>query len=53
MDKVRGAYPNVMQLEFERDMKGNTKGCIWGRQVSELSLIMNFYDFYKLQNGGK
>ena len=21
------------------------------RQVSELSLIMNFYDFYKLQNG--
>ena len=26
MDKVRSAYPNVMQLEFERDMKGNTKG---------------------------
>ncbi len=28
MDKVRSAYPNVMQLEFERDMKRKYKGCI-------------------------
>ena len=47
MDKVRSAYPNVMQLEFERDMKGNTKGVYEATGVG----TKPDNDFYKLQNG--
>ena len=51
MDKVRSAYPNVMQLEFERDMKGNTKGVYEATGVGTKPDNELFYDFYKLQNG--
>ena len=51
MDKVRSAHPNVMQLEFERDTKGNTKGEYEATGVGTKPDNELFYDFYKLQNG--
>lgn len=51
MDKVRSAYPNIMQLEFERDKKGNTAGAYEAVGVGTKPDNELFYDFYELQNG--
>ena len=40
-----------MQLELERDMKGNTKGVYEATGVGTKPDNELFYDFYKLQNG--
>ena len=40
-----------MQLEFERDMKGNTTGVYEAAGVGTKPDNELFYDFYKLQNG--
>lgn len=51
MDKVRSVYPNVMQLEFERDKKGNIADSYEAVGVGVKPDNELFYEFYELQNG--
>lgn len=53
MDKVRSVYPNVMQLEFERDKKGNITDSYEAVGVGIKPDNELFYDFYELQNGAQ
>ncbi|MGN0108295.1 MAG: exonuclease SbcCD subunit D [Hominilimicola sp.] len=50
MDKVRNVYPNVMQLEFQRD-KEETHGIYEAEGIAVKTPLQLFEEFYKIQNG--